>query len=67
MVSLGSEDWNYHLNPQVSVDVGNFWGKPDKLFAGVEIDFWRNKYQIPDSPGLDKNQSAISLMFKYHL
>ena len=67
VVGLGSEDWNYHLNPQVSVDVGNFWGAPDKLFAGVELDLWWNKYQIPNSPTFDTNQSAVSLLLKYHL
>jgi len=67
VVGLGSEGWNYHLNPQVSVDVGNFWGSPDKLFAGVEVDLWWNKYQIPNSPGFDTNQSAVSLLLKYHL
>lgn len=67
VVGLGSEDWNYHLNPQISVDVGNFWGAPDKLFAGVEVDLWWNKYQISNSPAFDTNQSAVSLMFKYHL
>jgi nucleoside-specific outer membrane channel protein Tsx len=67
VLGLGSEGWNYHLNPQVSVDLGNLWGTPDKLFAGVELDFWWNKYQIPDSPAFDTNQSAVSLMLKYHL
>jgi len=67
VVGLGSEDWNYHLNPQVSVDVGNFWGAPDKLFAGVEVDLWWNKYQIPNSTAFDTNQSAVSLLLKYHL
>ena len=67
VVGLGSEDWNYHLNPQVSLDVGNLWGTPDKLFAGVEVDLWWNKYQIPNSPAFDTNQSAVSLLVKYHL
>jgi nucleoside-specific outer membrane channel protein Tsx len=67
VVGLGSEDWNYHLNPQVSLDVGDLWGTPDKLFAGVEVDLWWNKYQIPNSPAFDTNQAAVSLMFKYHL
>jgi nucleoside-specific outer membrane channel protein Tsx len=67
VVGLGSEDWNYHLNPQVSVDVGHFWGAPAKLFAGVELDCWWNKYQIRNSPGFDTNQSAVSLMLKWHL
>ena len=67
VLGLGSEGWNYHLNPQVSLDVGSLWGKPDKLFAGVELDFWWNKYQIPDSAAFDTNQSALSLLVKYHL
>jgi nucleoside-specific outer membrane channel protein Tsx len=67
VLGLGSGDWNYHLNPQVSIDVGNFRGAPDRFFAGVEVDLWWNKYQIPNSPAFDTNQSAVSLMFKYHL
>jgi len=67
VLGLGSEEWSYHLNPQVSVDLGNLWNTPDKLFAGVELDFWWNKYQIPSSAAFDTNQSAVSLMFKYHL
>jgi nucleoside-specific outer membrane channel protein Tsx len=67
VLGLGSETWSYHLNPQVSVDLGNLWGTPDKLFAGVELDFWWNKYQIPHSAAFDTNQSAVSLMLKYHL
>jgi nucleoside-specific outer membrane channel protein Tsx len=67
VLGLGSEEWSYHLNPQVSVDLGNVWGKPDKLFAGLELDFWWNKYQIPSSSEFDTDQSAVSLMFKYHL
>lgn len=67
VLGVGSETWSYHLNPQVSVDLGSTWGKPDKLFAGVELDLWWNKYQIPNSPAFDTNQSAVSLMVKYHL
>ncbi|MDH5177876.1 MAG: hypothetical protein OEX15_14560, partial [Gammaproteobacteria bacterium] len=51
----------------VDLDVGSLWGKPGKLFAGVELDFWWNKYQIPDSAAFDTNQSAVSLLLKYHL
>jgi nucleoside-specific outer membrane channel protein Tsx len=67
VVGFGSEDWSYHLNPQIKLDVGNFRGKPDKFYAGLELDFWWNKYQIPDSPAFDTNQAAVSLLFKYHL
>jgi nucleoside-specific outer membrane channel protein Tsx len=66
VLGLGSEEWSYHLNPQITMDVGNSWDKPGKFYAGVELDFWWNKYQIPDSPAFDTNQAAISLMLKYH-
>jgi nucleoside-specific outer membrane channel protein Tsx len=66
VLGLGSEEWNYHLNSQLKLDAGNFWGNPDKFYAGVELDFWWNKYQIPDSPVFDTDQQALSLMFKYH-
>jgi nucleoside-specific outer membrane channel protein Tsx len=67
VLGLGSEEWSYHLNPQVTIDVGNFWGEPDKFYAGVELDWWWNKYQIPDSAAFDTTQTAVSLMVKYHL
>jgi nucleoside-specific outer membrane channel protein Tsx len=66
VLGLGSEEWSYHLNPQITMDVGNSWDKPGKFYAGVELDFWWNKYQIPDSSAFDTNQAAISLMLKYH-
>ena len=67
VVGLGSEDWNYHLNPQLQVDVGALCnGAAKKFYAGVELDWWWNKYQIVNSPAFDTNQQAISLMAKYH-
>jgi nucleoside-specific outer membrane channel protein Tsx len=66
VLGIGSEDWSFHFNPQITVDVGEFWNAPKKLYAGVEVDLWLNKYQIPDSSAFDTNQTAISLMAKYH-
>lgn len=67
VMGFGSEDWSYHLNPQLTVDLGALvWDVPKKFFAGVEIDLWWNKYQIPDSPAFDTNQQAVSLLFKLH-
>ena len=66
VLGLGSEGWNFHFNPQVKLDVGKFWEAPKKFYMGVEIDWWLNKYQIPNSPFFDTNQQAISLMAKYH-
>lgn len=68
VTGIGSEeDWSYHLNPQLTMDLGAKWGRPKKLYFGVEIDLWWNKYQIPNSSGFDTNQQAVSLLLKYHL
>jgi nucleoside-specific outer membrane channel protein Tsx len=67
VVGFGSEDWSYHLNPQIKLDLGHFWGKPEKLYVGVEPSFWWNKYQIPSSSAFESDQQAVSLMVKYHL
>ena len=66
-LGLGDRDWTYHLNPQLTMDLGAVWKKPQKLFVGLEVDLWWNKYQIANSPSFDTNQTAISLLVKYHL
>jgi nucleoside-specific outer membrane channel protein Tsx len=67
VVGFGSEDWSYHLNPQLTMDLGAaVWDVPRKFYAGIEIDLWWNKYQIPDSAAFNTNQAAVSLLFKYH-
>lgn len=67
VLGIGDEDWSYHLNPQLTVDLGKVMtGEPGKFYAGIEVDWWWNKYQIPDSPAFDTDQSAVSLLFKYH-
>ena len=67
VLGFGNEDWSYHINPQLTIDLGARRNNPGKLFVGLELDLWWNKYQIPDSAGFDTNQSALSLMIKYHL
>lgn len=67
VLGLGDEDWNYHINPQLTMDIGALWSTPRKLFAGLEFDLWWNKYQIPNSSAFDTNQVAVSLLVKYHL
>lgn len=32
--------------PTIKLDLGNFNGKPDRFYAGVEWGYWRNKYGI---------------------
>jgi nucleoside-specific outer membrane channel protein Tsx len=67
VLGIGSEDWSYHFNPQVVADIGVLAGHAAKKFyAGVELDFWWNKYQIPSTAAFETNQQAVSLMAKYH-
>jgi nucleoside-specific outer membrane channel protein Tsx len=67
VLGLGSEEWSYHLNPQLTADLGGlFWNAPSRFYGGVEIDLWWNKYQIANSSAFDTNQQALSLLFKYH-
>lgn len=67
VLGFGNEDWNFHINPQLTVDIGALRNNPGKMFAGIEIDLWWNKYQIKNTSAFDTNQAALSLMFKYHL
>jgi nucleoside-specific outer membrane channel protein Tsx len=32
--------------PTIKVDLGSFGGKPNRLFAGIEWVYWRNKFGI---------------------
>jgi nucleoside-specific outer membrane channel protein Tsx len=66
VLGLGDEGWNFHLNPQLLMDLGAVWTEPRKLYAGLEVDLWWNKYQIPNSSAFDTNQTAVSLLVKYH-
>lgn len=66
VIGIGSEEPSFHINPQLKLDVGNYWGKPERLYVGLEFDFWVNKYQIPDSDAFNTDQSAVSLLVKYH-
>ena len=66
VLGLGSEQSSFHLNPQIKLDVGHYWGEDGKFYVGVEPDFWWDKYQIKDSSSFDTNQQAISLLLKYH-
>jgi nucleoside-specific outer membrane channel protein Tsx len=72
----GYFDWNlgfdtgvmsFHINPQLKLDLGHlFWNAPEKLYAGVELDFWWNKFKIRSTPEFGTNQYALSFLIKYH-
>lgn len=56
-----------HFNPQFKYDVGKALGQTAKRFyAGVEWDYWSDKYGIEDSPGFPTDQNAVSVLVKVH-
>jgi nucleoside-specific outer membrane channel protein Tsx len=36
------DDWVL-AQPQLRLDLGNFWGTPDRLFVGIEYQYWSSK------------------------
>ena len=58
---------SFHFNPQIKYDVGKALGYTAKRFyAGVEWDYWSDKYGIEDSHGFPTDQNALSVLFKAH-
>ncbi|QHI68353.1 outer membrane protein OmpK [Tichowtungia aerotolerans] len=59
---------NLHICPQLKLDVGTLVGlDANKLYAGIEYDYWKNKYGVRDgSFGLDTDQNTFSGIVKYH-
>lgn len=63
---------NLHFNPQIKYDVAKAFGVGQKVYVGVEYDYWSDKYGIEDESFLGEDilggtdQSAISLLVKAH-
>ena len=36
----------FHAQPQLKLDLGNFWGQSNKYYVGVEVDYWKNKFGV---------------------
>ncbi len=66
VAGFGPQAQNFHLVPQIKLDVGNYFGKPKVLYAGVEIDYWINKFGLEGSSAFDTDQLAISGLVKFH-
>ncbi len=75
LVCDGFIDWvigegtdHLHICPQLKFDVSSFIGaEKGKLYAGIEYDYWKNKYGVKDGMfGLDADQSTFSGLIKFH-
>lgn len=52
------------ITPQIKLDVGNFWDAPGVLYAGIEYQYWNNKYGLDET--LIDEQSSVSALVKFH-
>lgn len=55
--------------PQLRLDVGNFFGKPDTVFVGFEYQYWKNKFggskSGPSIATQDDNFAQFLLTWKF--
>ena len=59
----GGSNSNLHFSPQLKFDLGPWLGiSPEHWYAGIEYDYWSNKYGIPDSDVFETNQNTLSAM-----
>lgn len=52
---------NLLTQPQLLVDIGNMWGAPNTLYAGIEYQYWKNKYGVDGV-----NESLPQAMVKWN-
>jgi len=54
---------DFHFNPQVRLDVGNYFDKPNTVDVGIEYSYWHNKF------GLDflDDEHVVSAIVKVYL
>ena len=48
--------------PQLRLDIGDFWGETNQLFLGIEYQYWHNKYGIK---GLHDNVPQALVVWKF--
>jgi nucleoside-specific outer membrane channel protein Tsx len=67
--SSSATDHHASLNwtSQLKLDVGQFWGSPKVLYAGIEYAYWNNKFGVENGRfGLDSNERNANLLIKLH-
>jgi len=56
----GQRASNQLTAPQFLLDVGSFWGRPGSFFAGIEYQYWRNKFGVR---GVTENAAQAMVRF----
>lgn len=63
---IGKKNPGYAFNilaqPQLRLDIGDLWGKSGHFYAGLEYQYWHNKYGIQ---GLNESLPQALLLWKY--
>lgn len=60
--SKNNASYNVLTQPQLRLDVGDLWGKSGHFYAGIEYQYWHNKYGIK---GLNENVPQVLLVWKF--
>jgi len=55
---------DFHFNPQLKLDIGNYFNAPSVLYAGIEYSYWNNKYGLNED--VMDTESAVSALVKWH-
>jgi nucleoside-specific outer membrane channel protein Tsx len=63
---IGAKNANYVgqilAQPQLRLDVGDFWGMQEHIYIGIEYQYWHNKYGIKD---FDESLPQALLLWKF--
>ncbi|MEY3287912.1 MAG: hypothetical protein RLZZ419_154 [Pseudomonadota bacterium] len=63
---IGKKNTNYAHNiitqPQLRLDVGDLWGKSGHFYAGIEYQYWHNKFGIQ---GLSESLPQALVLWKF--
>ncbi len=52
--------------PQLKLDVGDLFGTPKRLYAGIEYSHWDDKFGLEGIPGLDTDEQVVQALVKLH-
>lgn len=65
VMGISDRPSDLHIVPQIKFDVGQMLGwRTGALLAGVELDYWHNKYGIRNTASFDSNQFAASALLQ---
>lgn len=52
----------FHFNPQLKLDLGNYFNNPGKFYVGIEYSYWHNKFGIQNAD----TENLVNALVKVH-